>query len=221
MNKTQDPKKLMEAGWKARENLEFEKAKKLLSEAKTIFENEEDWFNVTETLNHLAYTEKLEAGTHNLKGMQYAKDAEKIALEHSVKKALILRALMSLANSTGLFEQGLKWGNESLEYFTNPVVRADILSHVATFQLRTGMLVKAEGTINEAEKLMENTDNHVDEPHKSIWKTKILLTKALILYNRNSLDEAKVYVERAGEIAEEQNLKTRITESNSIRELFN
>jgi len=221
MDEIKNSKKLMETGWKARENLEFKKAETLLNEAKTIFENEGDWFNVTETLNHLAYTEKLRAGNHNRKGMQYVKDAERIATEHSTKKALVLRTLMSLASSAGLFEQGLKWGDESLQYFTKPAIKADILSHIATFQLRTGMLAKAESTIDEAEELMKDTDNQVDEPHKSIWKTKILLTKALILYNKGSLNEAKVCVEKARKIAEEQNLKTRLKEIEAIGELFN
>jgi len=131
-----------------------------------------------------------------------------------------LRTLMSLASSAGLFEQGLKWGNESLQHVTNPAMKADILSHIATLQLRTGMLSNAESTIDEAEKLIGDAEDHVDEPHRSIWKTKILSTKALILYNKGSLNEAKGYVEKALEIAEKQNLKTRIKTIKSIKELF-
>ena len=36
----------MEQGWKTRENLNFDEAEYLLHEAKTLFEQEKDWFNV-------------------------------------------------------------------------------------------------------------------------------------------------------------------------------
>ncbi len=217
----EDAKKIMEDGWKARENLEFDKAEELLSKALKIFETNEDWFNVTECLNHLAYTEKLRSVHHNLKGMDYAKKAEAVSIEHNTKKLLVLRALMSLANSAGLFEQALKWVNESLALQTKPLPQADLLSHKATFQLRTGKLLDAELTINEAEKLMESHIDEEQEPHRSIWKSKILATKGLILYNNNKTDEAKKYLKEALKIAKAQNLKTRISEINALVEIFN
>jgi len=216
----EDAKKIMEEGWKARENLEFEKAEKLLNQAMALFEKNDDWFNVTEALNHLAYTEKLKAVHHNLKGMEYAKKSERIAKEHFTKKVLILRALMSLANSSGLFEQALKWGYECLEEFSKPLPRSDILSHIATFQLRTGKLSEAEKVINEAESLMEQHFDEENEPHRSIWKSKILATKGLILYNKDDIKGARKYLKEALDIAEKQDLKTRVAEIKAMMELF-
>jgi len=46
----------MEQGWRAREALDFDTAERLLNDAKALFEKSDDWFNVTECLNHLAYT---------------------------------------------------------------------------------------------------------------------------------------------------------------------
>jgi tetratricopeptide (TPR) repeat protein len=218
MNK--NAKEIMEEGWKARENLEFERAEKLLNEAMILFEEAGDWFNVTEALNHLAYTEKLRAVHHNLKGMEIAKKSKEISEKHGTKKALILRTLMSLADSAGLYEQALKWGHACLVEFPKPLPKADILSHVATFQLRTGNLFEAEKSINEAEDLMKSGWDQEFEPHRSIWKSKILVTKGLILYNKNDLDEARKYLTEALSIAERNNLKTRVPEIKEIMNLF-
>lgn len=217
---SRDAKVLMEKGWKARENLEFEKAEKLLSEALMIFEETGDWFNVTEALNHLAYTEKLKAVHHNLKGMEFAKRSMETADKHETKKVLVLRTLMSLANSAGLYEQALKWGNGCLAEFSKPMPKADVLSHIATFQLRTGNLSEAEKSIHKAESLMEEGWEQEAEPHRSIWKSKILATKGLILYNKNDLSEAKKYLTEALSIAEKNDLKTRIAEIKEILNLF-
>jgi len=215
----EEAKRLMEGGWKAREDLDFEKAEKLLTEAREMFEKDGDWFNVTESLNHLAYTQKLKAIQNNLRGMEYAKEAERLSTKYSTKKSSILRTLMSLASSLGLFEQALKWGKECLTQTTKPLSEADVLSHIAVFQLRTGKLEESEKTINEAESLMQNNWNDEKEPHRSIWKSKILATKSLILYNKGHLEEAKIYIKNARKIAEEQNLKTRLAEIDSIAEL--
>ncbi len=211
---------LMEEGWKARENLEFEKAEKLLKEAKALFEKNGDWFNVTEALNHLAYTEKLKAAHSNLQGMQYAEKAREVALSHSIETGFVLRALMSLASSSGLFEQALGWAEKSLHISTKPATKADILSHIATFQLRTGKLEEAEKTVNQAELLMEQGFEDEREPHRSIWKSRLLAAKALILYNKGKLREAEEYILGAQEVAEKQNLKTRMDEIKALRKLF-
>ncbi len=213
-------KKIMDLGWKARENLEFDKAEKLLNEAKTLFEESADWFNVTEVLNHLAYTEKLKAVHHNLEGMKYAKQSEKIAEEHLSKKTSVLRALMSLADSAGLFEQALKWGYACLEEMSDPLPKSDILSHIATFQLRTGNILEAEVTISEAEALMDKHLSEGSEPHLSIWRSKILATKGLILYNKGDTGEAKKYLTKALDLATEKDLKTRQAQIKSVMELF-
>lgn len=213
-------KDLMEQGWKTREELKFDEAENLLNQAKDIFEEEGDWFNVSECINHLAILEKLKAVHHNLIGMRYAQEADKIARENETERKLVLRALMSLANSSGLFEQALKWGIEALPLFTKDTDRADILAHIATFQLRTGDTSKALTTIKEAEFLMEKGYEEQGEPHRSIWKSKILLTKALILFNNGELSDAKTCFNEGYSIAKDQKLKTRLAEAEALKPLF-
>lgn len=207
-----DPKQIMEEGWKARENLDFEKAEELLTQALGMFEEVQDWYNVTEALNHLAYNEKLKAVHNILKGLEYANKSQMISEKYSTKKAGALRCLISLQSIAGLFEQALKTGIACVNETTKPLPKSDILSHVATFQLRTGDLVSAEETINEAEELMTKHFEEEGEPHRSIWKSRLLATKGLILYNKNDKAGAKRYFTEALELAEKNNLKTRIEE---------
>jgi len=217
----EEAKKKMEEGWKARENLEFDKAEKLLLEAKEIFEKNEDWFNVTETLNHLSYNEKLKAVHSNLRGMKFAKNAEELAGKYTVKKGSILRALISLSSSAGLYEQALKYAKDALDQTVKPMSKADLLSHAAVFYLRTGNINSALDSINEAEELMKNHFEEEGEPQRSIWKSKVLATKGLILYNLNDLENAKQYMTEAYKLALKQNLKTRMAEISAQLELFN
>lgn len=216
----QKAKDLMERGWKTREELNFDEAEPLLKEAKTIFEQEKDWFNVTECLNHLAILEKLRAVHHNLAGMRYAEEANKVATKNNTERKLVLRALMSLASSAGLFERALKWGQEAIPLFTKDTDRADILSHIANFQMRTGNISSALESIKEAELLMGKGYEDQREPHRSIWKSKILLTKALILYNNGNDTDAKKCFEEGYSIAKNQELKTRIAEAKALEPLF-
>jgi len=170
MTKIEKAKNIMEKGWKAREILKFKKAEKLLYKANKMFEEESDWFNVTEALNHLAYNEKLKAVHHNLKGMKYAEESEKIANLYKTDNMLVLRALMSLGNSSGQYEKALKWAAKALPLFTKDTDKADIKSHIALFQLRTGQKDKALNTIEQAESLMKNGYTTEGEPHRSIEK---------------------------------------------------
>lgn len=218
--KIQEAKELMENGWRARENLEFNKAKELLLQAKGVFENEEDWFNVTECLNHLAYNEKLQAMHHNLDGIKYAEEAEEIANKHNTERKLILRTLMSLASSAGLFERALHWSKEAIPMFTKDADKADIFGHAATFNLRTGDIKKALENIEIAEDLMGKGFDTQNEPHRSIWKSKLLLTKALISFNNDDIPSAKRFFEEGYKIAKDQNLKTRIAEAEALKPLF-
>ena len=215
-----DPKKLMEEGWQARESLEFEKAEKLLTEAKILFEEAGDWFNVTEALNHLAYNEKLRAGQNNLKGITYAEEAKAVADKYNTKAELVFRALMSLASSAGFFEQALKWGEMCLDSVTTAAAKADILSHIAVFQLRTGKLKEAERTITKASTCMEDGFSLEREPHRSIWKSKILIAKALIFYNKGDFESVKKILVEARLVAEKQNLKARLAEIAEVSKLL-
>lgn len=219
-DKNQKARKLMDKGWRLREDLEFEEAEKLLNEAKELFEEDEDWFNVTEALNHLAYSEKLRAVHSSLRGLELAEQSLGVAEEHGTKKTLVLRALMSLANSAGAFEKALKYGLEALPLFRTPADKADILSHIATFYLRTGRPDEAEKHIEMAKEEFEKGRNDVDDPHRTIWETKIMLTESVILYNKGDTDEAKKLGERALGMANKAGLKTRSAEIKTFLELF-
>ncbi len=211
---------MMEKGWKAREDLHFEEAEKILHEVRDLFEKDKDWFHVTEALNHLAYNEKLKAVHQNLRGLELAEESMQVAKKHKIEKMLILRALMSLANSSGNYERALKYGLEALPLFKKPADKADILSHIATFQLRTGRVRDAFRTIKKAEGIFKKAKKKTKDPHRSIWESKILLTKALIMYNRNQLKRAKKLGEKALKLAKNKDLKTRKEEVRTFLKLL-
>ncbi|OGC50637.1 hypothetical protein A2716_03045 [candidate division WWE3 bacterium RIFCSPHIGHO2_01_FULL_40_23] len=213
-------KKIMEEGWKAREALEFEKAEKLLNEALKIFEEEGDHFNLIEATDHLAYSKKLKGLVLINEGLNLSIEALKTADERGMERALPLRAIMSLANAFGNFEVALKYCEEALPLFDKSMPKADILSHKATFLLRTGHIREAGRVIDEALKLCEKNWEKEREPHRSIWKSKALLTKGLILYNRKKLKEAREYGEEAKKLAQKKDLKTRLIEINLFLDLF-
>lgn len=213
-------KDLMERGWQAREDHNFPMAYTLLIQALVIFAQEGDYFNMTECWNHLAYAYKIQAGILTRQGVDAAYEALRLAQEHGVKKALILRALFSTLSAQGNFEQALKYAAQMLELMEKPAPRADILSHIAYFQLRTGQLIQAKHTIAEAVELLEQGWEDECSPHRFIWKVKILLTQSLISYNEGSIEVGRRFAEQALEIAKEQQLKTRITESESVLALF-
>lgn len=209
-------KQIMEEGWKARENLEFEKAEKLLYEAKSIFEQEADWFNVTECLNHLAYNEKLQAVHHNIKGATFTGLATEISREHNTKELFILRAMMSLFSSAGNFEQALKMALKALPFYEEPSSKADILRHIAYFYLRTGDMKSAMTFLNDAEENFNDSSGKVTEPHVSIWKVSFLVTKGLFAYNLGNMDEARELGMQALLLAKGKGLKNRIEEAESF-----
>jgi len=216
-----EAKELMEQGWHARENLEFAKAEKLLTKAKALFEQAEDWFNVTECLNHLAYTQKLKAAQTTNAGLKFVEDALAIAKTKNTKDILIKRALVSLLDTVGEFEQALNDAQQLLENTTKPANKADILTHIAYFELRTGKLEKAHKTITAALTLIIEGWHTEKDPIRSVWKTRILLTQGLILYNKNKLTEAHASATEALQIAKAQDLKTRITQANDLIKLIN
>ena len=74
MEKRKDPKQLMEEGWKAREDLHFEEAEKKLTQAKKLFEEQEDFYNASECLNHLSILKKM-------RGMELLREAVRLGLE--------------------------------------------------------------------------------------------------------------------------------------------
>lgn len=216
----ENAKKLMEEGWKAREALDFKTAEKLLTQAKETFKTEKDWFNLTEALNHLAYTEKLRGIASINKGSELAQESLAIADQHKVKISSPLRANLSLANAIGNFELEVKYCREAVALMEAPMAKADLMAHLALCLLRTGKAMEAEQTINEAEKLLTQNWETEREPHRSIWKIKILKTKGLILYNKGELAASKKLGEQAKEIAVEKDLKARVVEADSFLALF-
>src|SRR3989344_4952232 len=124
-NRIEEAKAKMEAGWKLREEWKFEEGEKLLHEAKEIFEEEGDWFNVTECLNHLAYCEKIKATQSSFKGFSLAKESLKVSEDHGTKRVLILRALISLVSSVGNFELAKKYTQEAISGFGEGAAKAD------------------------------------------------------------------------------------------------
>ncbi len=212
MNEIETAKKMMEDGWKAREDLRFDEADKLLTDAKDIFEKNNDWYNVTECLNHLAYNDKLKAQKNLNFGLEKVTDALAISKEHSTKELSIYRAQMSVLSALGNFEESLKIAKKLLSLTTKPANQADILTHIATFELRTGKLNESQESLKMAASLLQNAWKEEREPHRSIWKTSILITESLVLYNLGKLDDSRNIANEALLLSQSQNLKTRINQ---------
>lgn len=221
MNNIEDAKELMEEGWKARENLEFEVAREKLNASLKIFEKERDFKLVTEALNHLAYTEKLDSAQHASLALETALKSEKIAIEHQIDLSLIYRAIISTAESLGNFELALKYTNKMLPLLNKPILKGDLLSHMATFEMRTGNLSKATETIEEALKLLEEGWDSEREPHRTIWKLRALSAKALIISNQGDKSEALEILSNAKRIAQENDLKPRLKQIEMLIETLN
>jgi len=200
----------MERGWKTREEHNFEEAEKLLNEAKDIFEREGDWFNVTECLNHLAYNKKTQAQNMLTEGYALASESLKIAKEKGTKNVFANRAMLSLSDALGVYEEAINYAKETLETFGEIADRADILSHIATLELRAGDKEKAKETIEEADSLLEKTWDESKAPHIYIWKTRLLGAKALIEYDLGNIEVAKKLAEDGLQLAKEKELKTRV-----------
>ena len=213
-------KDLMEQGWKAREALDFEKADELLKMAMQLFEKNEDWFNVTECLNHLAYTEKVKAVHGFEAGIKLAEKSLKISEEKGTKKVLLLRALASLSAAVGNFEVAMKYAKESVELMQKPEDKADMNVHIAFYLLRTGKPDEALELINDAILVLEKNESEVRDPHISIWLTNAMVKKGCILYDLGRLDEAKKIGEEALKIEKEKDTKTRGVETEEFLKLF-
>ncbi len=211
----------MEAGWRAREDHNFDAAETLLNQAKEIFEQEEDWFNFTECLNHLAYTYKLKAMQNSDRAIELAKESMEMAGEKKTKRLHALRALISAYETAGLFEPCINLAKEYIELQDNTAAKADMQSHLATFLMRTGNI---NGGLEMVETSLQNLERGGDsgrDPHKSIWKTRALKEQALILHNLGRTQEATEKVEQALKIAKEKDLKTRMSQLETIKHIIN
>jgi tetratricopeptide (TPR) repeat protein len=211
---------LMEQGWNKREDLEFEKAEELLNKAYKIFHSEGDWFNSTEALNHMAYNDKLKAVKLLNKGLETAYSALSVSKEKSVKDELIYRAIISILSSLSRYEEALVYAKKILDRYESPASKADILSFIAMCELRTGNIEKAENTINESLMLLDEGWNDEREPHRSIWKCKILLTYGYILFNKDQKEKAMECGRQAHDLANSYALKTRAEEAHAFLKLF-
>jgi len=215
-----EAKKVMELGWQAREALEFEKAEQLLNQAKSIFQEQGDWFNVTECLNHLAYTEKVKASQSLIKGVAFANKALETANKNTTKLVHIYRVLFSLSVSLGNFEAALKWINEYLALQKKPEDVADAKANKALCLLRMGNAKDALALIDEALVTLQANASGIAEPHISLWLVAALLKKAVILYDTGQVAEADTVSSTALVLAREKNLKTRIVEIEEFRKNF-
>ncbi len=128
---------------------------------------------------------------------------------------------MSLLDAKGNYEKAKIIAEQLLEKAEKPNVKADFLSHLATFNLRTGNINKAKELIAQADKFMQDSEDIEKDPVKSIWKCKILLTKALVEYNNQSFDQARKLAEEALVLAKEKGLKTRFNQAEELLELLN
>ena len=216
-NRSEKAKSLMEKGWKAREAHDFERSEKLLISAKKEFEELGDWFNVTECLNHLAYLHKSLALKEGQEGLELARESLRVAKEKGTKTASVFRALLSLLDSAGNFEEAKLYVKELMEKVKNVAVRGDAKSHLAKFTLRSGDKVNAKVLIEEAIKDINEGWELERMPHKAIWLTGALMTKALINFNSGNLKEAKKDLEKAEEFAKQSESKSRIYQVSELK----
>lgn len=213
-------KKLMQEGSNDRENLDFEKAFTKLNLAKDLFEKEKDWYNVTECLNHLAYTHKLISQQNLIEATKLCDTAQKIATNKKTKNASILRAKISVSSAATNYEESIKTAKKLLKLYDKPANQADVLAHLADFYLRTGGKQKALITVDKALQLLEKGWKNEKDPERSIWKCKALITKSLILFNKGQLQFAKKYAEEALKLAKEHNLKSRVIQAEKVLNLL-
>jgi tetratricopeptide (TPR) repeat protein len=206
-------KKMMEDGWKAREELKFDEAEKLLKSAREIFEKESDWYNVTECLNHLAYNEKLKAIYSLKKGLAFAEDAYNISRKYSTKEVGVLRALFTLNMTLGNYESALVLIERYISFQKKPEDLADANTHKALCLLRIGKILEALELVNESLRILEKNESVVKDPHISVWITSAMLKKAVILYDLGEKENSFHLTEEALSLAKEKGLKTRILEA--------
>ncbi|PIR43318.1 hypothetical protein COV24_03270 [candidate division WWE3 bacterium CG10_big_fil_rev_8_21_14_0_10_32_10] len=221
MENISDPKQLMEQGWKARENLEFEKAEQLLNTAKKMFEEQKDFYNISECLNHLSILKKMQGGILIQKSVELAEESLKINEEHNTKAILSHRALASSLKTLGAFEQAEKHINTVVEDMKeNSAARADMRADLALNFLRRGNIQNATEQIELAKKELEEGWEAERMPHKMIWKTKILMYQSLVEYNKGNKEKSKEWAVEAQKLAKEYNLKTRLKETELLLSLF-
>ncbi len=211
MANLEEAKVLLEEGWKARENLDLPTARVKLQESQRVFEEAGEFRLVTESLNHQAYTEKLDATQHAALALELAMESEQVALENGTELVLIYRAVMSCAETAGLYEIGLQYANKMLPLLEKPVLQGDLYSHIATFEMRTGNLEQAKQTIEKGLALLQEGWETEREPHRTIWLLRAHMAKALITYNSGNRDEAVSILQKAKEsVKDREDLKPRV-----------
>jgi len=211
---------LMEEGWKARERLDFAKSEFLLNEAKSLFEELEDWHNVTECLNHLAYLYKVKAFNDIKKASDCVSNSLRLCAQKKKDNTLSLRAASSIYKYAGEFEKAEKYLSEFIESQKNPAARGDMRGDLAYNYMRRGNLPKAKEEIELAIKELNEGWEKERMPHKMIWKTKLLMFKSLIFYNDGKIKDAKILAEQALALSKEHNLKMRTQEAQNLVTIF-
>lgn len=220
MDKIDIAKYLMEEGWKAREALEFDKAEILLNEARKEFEALNDYSNVTECLNHLAYLYKLKAYWSGKKAVEYAKRSLETAKEKNAKTILSIRAVVSTLKYTGNFEEAYPYIKSFIDSQENVAAKGDVEADFAFTTMRMGYP-------DEALKIINDSISHIEEgwemermPHKAIWMSKAYLFRGLINYNLGKKDEAKKDYNQALKYAKDADNKTRLAEAEDLKRLL-
>ena len=211
----------MEAGWKARENYEFVRSEELLNKAKTLFEEQGDFHNVTECLNHLAYLRKTQSFVLAKEAEKFAAESLTLASNKSLDPTLSHRANASVLKYAGEFEKAESHVKSVIEGMkTNSAARGDMQADLALILMRRGQINNALKEIELASKELEEGWEAERMPHKMIWKVKLLLTWSLIDYNLGKIEEGKNKALEAKKLAEENDLKMRLEEANATLELF-
>ncbi|MCX6784210.1 MAG: hypothetical protein NT141_04090 [candidate division WWE3 bacterium] len=216
-----DPKILMEDGWKARENYEFKQSEKLLTVAKSLFEKQKDWQNVTECLNHLAYLRQMQAFDLLVQGRKFAAESLTVARKESVDQALPNRANQTILRWLGEFEQADEFAKVLVNSInTNSAARAEARGSLALILMRTGKINEAKNEIELAFRELDEGWEKERMPHKMIWKTKLLIIASLIDYNLGNKKDAKIRAAKALALSKEHNLKMRLAEAEELLKLF-
>lgn len=212
---------LMEKGWRARENYKFDKAEELLTRAWDLFKKEDDWSNVVECLNHLAYLRKVQSFRLSQEATKFAKKALEKAKEKKVQTTLAERANSSVLKYAGEFEKAEKHTRTFIENTPNDAAaRADMRGDLAYILMRRGRLAQAQSEIELALAELEKGWEKARMPHRMIWKTKLLMYQSLIKYNSGEVEEAKQLAGEALKLSQENQLQMRQEEATTLLELF-
>ncbi len=214
-------KELMQKAVIERESFNFDTAEQMLNTAKIAFTEQNDLYNVSECLNHLAYSKKLRAKQILSEGHALAKESFELTSNNNLKQQSSLRCLISLLTPQERYEEELKVCNKLLELTSRPANKGDVLQHIAYSLLRTGKITEANLTIAQSLKMIEEGAKSEPESAINVWKSSSLITKALIEYNLGEIENAKKSAEEALKVAKSSVSKMRVKQAEAVLKLLN